>query len=183
MWNKEGEILIGRIIAVEHVRRNKEWWKNAKREIVLVFCVHEFFFLSGATRGSSNVMPIIHLFPTEIPFQNFCFVCGGLWDHSGTAQSCHLANDNSTESRKKWISKSVGVIQEVALMVPWRKSIRAETKNALFPSRWLHTRNSLFRLEFCFFYKKKKEKEKPSPQLLLYCFTTKQPSFFLFLYI
>lgn len=33
------------------------------------------FFLSGATRGSSNVMPIIHLFPTEIPFQNFCFVC------------------------------------------------------------------------------------------------------------
>ena len=59
---------------------------------------------------------------------------------------------------KKWISKSVGVIQEVALMVPWRKSIRAETKNALFPSRWLHTRNSLFRLEFCFFYKKKKKK-------------------------
>jgi hypothetical protein len=78
-----------------------------------------------------------------------------------------------TESRnKKRIPKSVGVIQKMALIVPWRKSIRAETKMRCFLLDD-YTHAILFSvLNFVSFIKKKNRKTISAVLIILLYNTT-----------
>ena len=132
------------------------------------FIVFTFFILVGCDEGVF-LHYAHHSFSQPKFLSNFV-----IRFPSGTAQSWHLASGEGN-ARENGIPKSVCVIQKGALIVLWRKSIRAEThpKNALFPlDDYSHAFVfSLLRKRIFLFFKHKNKNKTPSAQqLLTYCF-------------